>query len=307
MKYVAWAFHQNQILGDELSENEFARALMDRKLILQNIEAEETFRALLDNYAELESALLSIGQDYTLIGHLGHIRAMSHRLLLDRRYANFLSTCRLYINFADSAVKNQGGSQEFEHQTHREYDRSLGYRVMEALRNYVQHRGFPLERITYTERAAGNVQDGIGEIRIIPGLAINRLRTDDKFKKKVFHEIESLTAPPDLRPWTREYVDGLRRCHGVLITQMSSGLDDAISRYAKATQRFADRIPIEGLIVRYEKRDEDNRVLEELAFTDELIELLKMLKSDNKIRRDIAGTFVSNDSRKPLGSQNDPS
>jgi hypothetical protein len=249
---------------------------------------------VLDNYTELEVALLSSAQDHIQLGHLSHSRAMQQRLLLDRRYANLLSICRLYLNYSSALARTLGIEKEFGAATNTEYDSSLGYRVMEALRNYVQHRGFPLSSITHNSMAIGDNEAELCEVTVVPGLALERLKGDANFKSSVLAEIEALGTEPDLRLWTREYLDGIRRCHRHLTSGLEAKMDAAIEAYQKACTRFAERGAQLGTIVRYEQRDAENRTLQRMAFSPEFIEHLTALRLENRISGSLAKQHVTN-------------
>jgi hypothetical protein len=297
MRFITWAYQGAEHFADELTQDEFHQAIRAADIIAEYTEAEETFRAVLENYGELEVALLTIAQENTILGHIGHGRAMRHRLLLDRRFANLLSSCRLYVDYALSTEihsRNPDGRERVKTATNREYDTRLGYRVMEALRNYVQHRGFPLQGLTYQESAVGPIEDGISETYIKPQLALDKLRQGAGFKRAVFEEMEGLKPPGDVRQWTREYVDGLRHVHQVLIQQVGAEIDSAIATYLKVCRRFAGRIASEDVIVRYEQRDENNKSLDRHSFTTEIVEHTISMKLENRYRTDVSRQFVTN-------------
>ncbi len=294
MKWVAWAFNQGARFADELNEQEFNELSEKRTLLLQYVEAQETYRAVLDNHSELEIALLSIAQEAIHLGHISHSRAMYQRLLLDRRYANLLSICRMYLNYAAALACTLGSEERFRTATNSAYDSSLGYRVMEALRNYVQHRGFPLSAISHNFRAKEGSGEGPIEVCVIPGLALERLKSDANFKQAVFSEIEALGDKADLRIWGREYVDGITRCHLVLLSDIEPKVDDAISAQKLACTRFSGRGAQPGTIVRYEQRDDDNKVIKQMALSTEFTEHIQLLRLENRCRDSNAKKYVTN-------------
>ncbi len=296
-RFVARAFDGRQIFTDELSEVEFRADVTAAAVLARYVEAEETFRAVLDNYGELEVSRLSIAQEDLLLGHVSHTRAMRHRLLLDRRYANFLSSCRLYLEFRRSNrvhEANPAGREAVVRVSSAQYDTSLGYRVMEALRNYVQHRGFPLSGLVYQLSAMGEVGDRVSQTYIKPEIDFDKLRESGSFKGTVLSEVEALKSPGDLRLWTREYVDGLRRVHDVLIREVGGKVDPSVATYRAVCRRFADRIASDEVIVRYELRDEFDRSVTSYAFTNEIVEHVIMIRLENRYRGDVSGQFVTN-------------
>jgi hypothetical protein len=295
MRFVAWAFEGTQVFADDLTEKEFqdAKSLADR--LGDYTEAQETFRAVLENYGELEVALLTIAQEATMFGHIGHSRAMHHRILLDRRFANLLSSCRLYLHYARSSflfVRDPQGQGRVKAAMSREYECRVGYRVMEALRNYVQHRGFPLSGLTYFDSPLGPVEDMISETYVKPTLAIDRIRADKGVKSEVMTELEKEDG--DLRRWTRDYVEGLRQIHLKLIPEIDADIEGTVAAYLAICRRFAGRVVSEDVIVRYERRDVDNRALDRVAFTRDIVEHTNSLRLEHRHRYDITRHSVSN-------------
>lgn len=293
MRWLAWGFNQEKHFKDDLSEAEFRELQEDAKILFQYAELQETFRAVLDNYTELEVELLAIAQKFIQLGHHSHNQAMRDRLLLDRRYANLLSVCRTYLNYAERLAKKLGLETEFKAVASGEYDSSVGYRVMEALRNYVQHRGFPLGSITINSRAVG-APDGAVEVCVLPGLSLERLRGDSNVKASVMAEIESHKNGGDLRQWAREYLDGIRRCHEVIVRRVEPRLDAALVRYERTCDRFKDRGAEPGTIVRCEQRDAENKVVHQLAFSPEIVDHITALRLENRSRVTFARQHVTN-------------
>ncbi|WP_171715749.1 hypothetical protein [Paenibacillus phytohabitans] len=84
-----------------------------------------------------------------------------------------------------------------------EYDSVLGYRVMEALRNFVQHRGLPVHVISHK---TSRTDDNRIKHLIIPIIRINDLESDGKFKKKLLEELKEEGDKLDIRLYIRQYI-----------------------------------------------------------------------------------------------------
>lgn len=99
----------------------------------------------------------------------------------------------------------------------------MSYRVLEALRNYSQHRGLPIqvfgfrgEWIDHGKHTAKRLQSAV------PQIVPEKLRRDPKFKRSVSAELISLKkAEIPLLPWVKEYLGSL----------------SAINSYARITHR----------------------------------------------------------------------
>jgi Salmonella virulence plasmid 65kDa B protein len=92
------------------------------------------------------------------------------------------------------------------------YDQSLGYRVMEALRNYSQHFDLPVHALVARSDRERDISKRVA-VSVVPQLNIPLLSLGGHFKRTVLAELAQCGKFVDLLPLTREYVDGLRRIH----------------------------------------------------------------------------------------------
>lgn len=94
-----------------------------------------------------------------------------------------------------------------------EYDSCLGYRVIEALRNYAQHRGLPVHNLQYNSTFHPDSPNDSSEHSITPSLRVSRLKEEKKFKSSVLKELEAIGDLIDLKPLVRQYMESLGRIH----------------------------------------------------------------------------------------------
>ncbi|MNW47510.1 hypothetical protein D3C74_248420 [compost metagenome] len=80
---------------------------------------------------------------------------MAEVVVLNRRLNNLLSTIRLYrdqvlhgLSLLEKQLLVSDLKIEFEKETNKLYDESVSYQLMEFIRNYMQHQGLIVERIT---------------------------------------------------------------------------------------------------------------------------------------------------------------
>jgi len=144
---------RRDVLGSKhflpISEEVFKSVRDARARSIRAVEIEEKLDMVLQNYIEYEHELLQITLRNALFATGGwfEFRDIIHDI--NRRLANLLSTTRLYLDHLRhdaGPLFDAAGSdaKALSAITSEEYDGRLGYRVMEALRNYVQHRGLPL-------------------------------------------------------------------------------------------------------------------------------------------------------------------
>lgn len=89
-----------------------------------------------------------------------------------------------------------------------QYDNSLAYRTMDALRNYTQHCGLPTHGITYHMgwEDKGDPDKRKSIFSVIPSLDVASLSKDRKFKPTVLKELESVSDRHPIMPFVRQYL-----------------------------------------------------------------------------------------------------
>src|SRR5687768_9546295 len=198
-----------------LTEGDYLAIRQSKKVLMEALSGEEKLDMLLENFSEYEEDLLSMTLRTTLFSEesWSSIKARIHRI--DRRVLNTLSSARLYLDQTRHAISAMWGNPstemtEFERQTAAEYDRFLGYRVMEALRNYVQHRGLSVHELAQEMWWVTNGDVERVRHSLQPSLRPATLKEEGGFKQKVLVEIDAHEAL-DIRPLVREYIAGLCR------------------------------------------------------------------------------------------------
>ena len=229
-----------------ISENEYCAISEAQAGLFEAVFVEEKIDLVVENYLELETSFLDSTARNMVLKNQDYQWAQLERSLFNRRLANLLSACRSYIDHSKHHIrailpKGADAIVRFENEFSHRYDTSLGYRVMEALRNFAQHRGFPIHASEYTGSWVGDGDDA----RLVFGLALyvktKYLREDREFKKEILEELEKLGGRVDLRPLVRDYVGALGGIHELLremiqhsVQAWEKVLMDAIERFKKA-------------------------------------------------------------------------
>ena len=150
--------------------DEFAaiRAAQNNSIVMLSIE--EKFGALLQNYEEYERELLSFALRHSLFGTLEWSVGIDDLLTVNRRLANVLTMARVYVDHTKQHLNSIYGkpndvAEKLTEAFTASYDRSLGYRVMEAVRNHMQHSGFPIRGITYDSGWQGDITSSAAKFR----------------------------------------------------------------------------------------------------------------------------------------------
>jgi hypothetical protein len=203
--------------------------------------------------------------------------------------ANLLSSARAFIDHTKRHVCSIPGCTGAERDAIRhlfdaERERSLSYRVIEALRNYAQHYGLPSQSISFGFRWVGSGQTEEEErllSYVSPSLLVEYLRSDPKFQKLVLDELEASHGKDvPLLPLVREYVSSL------------SSINDEVRRsyrlrkntWCEGLEKWAGRCPGEGGIANVVAvvMDERDNITDEIHLGLELRRRLDFLENTNR-------------------------
>jgi hypothetical protein len=141
----------------EISNQDYENIKQARRILFEALYLEEKFDLLTENYIEYETDLLALSTRYMIFRDQNYSWFRREQNLISRRVINLLTACRMYLDQSEHHLHNiyNGDSPkltDLEVEKSFQYDGHLGYRVMEALRNYVQHRGSPIQTIIFDAR-----------------------------------------------------------------------------------------------------------------------------------------------------------
>lgn len=221
-----------------LSKDEHEKLLRAKKSLLFGVALEQRLDILLENYASLERYILDLAlRNAVFIGDIrGRLGEGRHNV--NRHLNNLLSSAKLYIDQTAHALSEQFGRDSSQYQGYivlksEEYDNSLAYRTLEALRGYVQHRGLPAHSISFSSRRDDSNATKIRNRHIVTfGFVPETVREDGGFKSSVLHELEHVVDKNgriELMPLIRDYVSAIARVHKSVRMSVSAELDNADS------------------------------------------------------------------------------
>lgn len=242
---------------------------------------EEKFEILLSNYIDLEKEILSVSADQMVRGEVSYPRMFEARMALNRMLINLLTTTRLYLDHLPhhaNDIVGKARQPEVVTLLRQEYDADFRYRFMEALRNYVQHRGFPAHGISFPSRIVEDKRrDFIFSLEF--SSLRQRLSDDEKFKKTVLDESPDQV---DLKACCRYYVERLSAIHHKVRDTTGPALDAARALIAKTMADYQDAYKRKPIGLAALRRDEHGKT--ELAipllldWDDIRVDLLKRNK-----------------------------
>jgi hypothetical protein len=227
---AAHAGEPGSYLQFEIDETEFTRIREARDLILTVVLIDEKFGMVLENYLEFEQTLLDISLRYMVFADTEFRTIMGMVFQTSRRIQNLLSSAKLYVDQVRHDLSTLYGRDSaqfkgFEGATKKEYDARLGYRVMEALRNCMQHRSLPVGYVTVGWRRE-TIDDPAKHITN-PELSLKNIRKHGGFKAQVLAELEAMSALPKLKTLVRDYVEGLAMVQADLRARLAADTERA--------------------------------------------------------------------------------
>jgi len=202
----------------QIPQAEYKAIFKARADVLTFVGIERKFDLLVENYADYERELLEVSLQSLLVSESSYAREQDQGLAIERRLANLLTTAKLYLDQVDSDLskvyRNKSDVRKHRDQARsKQRETSQEYRVVEELRNHLQHRGMPLWGVTYPS----SWNDSLTRLRfgVEPLLDVTQLR-DDGFDKHIIRELEREGEQVPLTPFVRKYVEGLGIVHQAL-------------------------------------------------------------------------------------------
>lgn len=196
-----------------IQEEEFTALRVSMDCLIHSLYIEEKYDFIVQNRIALERALADCNDLPNQMQDLRYAKSE-----INRHFANILTTTRLYIDqgtrygtkldrlFSEPLVR-------FKSRLSQQYDARLGYRVMESLRNFVQHRGDAVHLVVFDSHKE-YVQD---QMRIVKRtdayLEPSELRAEKKFNAAVLDELENLSSRRTAQEFLMDYLEGLRDVH----------------------------------------------------------------------------------------------
>ncbi len=310
LKYVLTCW----VLGDSpealIDVEEVERLREARDGLLGVMAIEEKFDYLVSSFEDLERLLLEVSLRCLL--HPGwetdYYREQSRRAV--RYLVSFLSQARLYRDQTCFALKRlpiEDGAvlkNAFESSTHTQYDSHFSYRLLEALRNLMQHASTHVDGFWFNTSWDEQPDDDSGSMgKLSVGadllLAISDIVNEGEIKASVRDELAAMINGPTakratvgLRGYTREYLTCWYKIHSELRDQLKEYTDNWERIWQSALDRQTSELDSgPGLYV----AQKSGRQSRELLFyvSRNLPEQLKQLKKINSSLERLSARFVS--------------
>lgn len=220
-----------------IDANQYAALCEARATFIDAGAFEQRYEILLGNHLALEKfcAEWSLRREV----EMDHRYETGAKIILEasRHVMNLLSAARAY---ADHVVRDFGHiklTPTFKEQASQlmseEYDRNLSYRIVCALRNYVQHRSTPVHAVNGRRGKCWADKLGVYCQKRV-------LMEEGKFKASVLSEMDDQT---DLKLVAREYMNGVSSVHVELRKRVDEHCREARQLHEEAIAQFVAAQP----------------------------------------------------------------
>jgi hypothetical protein len=293
----------------EIDKTEYEYIKIARANLFELLLLEETFDILIENFQEYEAELLSIASRDMVFNFDDNVSMSHERIIVSRRIVNLLSACRMYLDQSMHHLRVIYGkdSEKVEivkNKTNSYYDNNFGYRAMEALRNYVQHRGFPIHNLTFSGQWL-DIEDKENSRLlhlVIPRISVAELASDNKFNKTVLKEMQEVQEKQglDIRPLIREYVECLGLLHEFIREITREDLAEWENVFTlveeKVQSEFGEEAPLTHWAIAV--KDKNEHISEKIGIHRVLAKRKQALQKKNAVFKNLRKRYTSNEIRR---------
>jgi hypothetical protein len=197
---------------------------------------------LLENYIEFERELYALSLRYAVYNHAEWGEFQDAIYTVNRRLLNLLASCRLYLDQGEHEISELFGpdslaARAFKSARNYEFDNTVGYRMMEGLRNHLQHEDIAVHQLGFPNQRH-DLDDGAVLVHgIEPSINTTALRQNMRLSARVRETLATLPELVCITPWAREYVDGLSRVNAALRSESDNSVNQWQSTLTSAMDR----------------------------------------------------------------------
>lgn len=193
-----------------INESKFEQLKQAKECLSEILSFEEKYELLLSNYMELEKECLLISAQNMVYEDNEYMNFFDIKLLFNQRIVNLLTTSRLYIDQLSQHIKACNLNIDIKSFFSYEYDNNFEYRFMEALRNYVQHRGLAVHFTSIGSNWTSLDDDGEIQFKTRVYTKKDEVEKDSAFKKSVAKEMPDKV---DIIYASRSYIESISKVH----------------------------------------------------------------------------------------------
>lgn len=229
----------------EIAPDEFQAILDAREILSGALTIEEQYLVLVSNYEELEKELMShaVASTISLPQNYGDFHFARH--IFNTRMINLLTAARLYADHLGHHIKlimGEDAGKSTKELFSKQYDTFFEYRFMEALRNYVQHRGFPVHRTAHRGYLTEPISNDSRHVKVVDIYSQKKLLESDKrFKAEVQKE---MAEEVNLKHATRQYIECMSAVHAeirkIIVAKVQGARELIENQFVRYTAKYGE-------------------------------------------------------------------
>jgi hypothetical protein len=284
------------------AEYDFAKA--SKKNLIEALQIEERYDIVLVNYKEFEDELVTLAVSHSIHADFSSELLSDERRAINRRLINLLSTSRMYLDQLAHSISKIFGKCSSEPNTvkkfiNEQYDRNLSYRLMEQLRNFMQHRGLALGGLSIELKKTELQPSGQIAFTITPQIVKQDFVDDPKVKAQIRKDTNTLPDLIDVKPHVRHYIELIGSINEEvrkILDGPSKGWELALCKLIEAycRERSLDCLkPPRGLSLLTFSEVDPLKCVESDDFFMEFVEHRKVLQDRNKNIRGLHVRFAT--------------
>jgi hypothetical protein len=288
MRYELTILLLGQYKPVALSQERFEAIKTAQKSLFVLLGIEEKLNVLMDNYEEFELELFSQNLHYMLFLDSNWTSFTTDLHTLNRRIANLLTSSRLYIDQVRHELSSLFGKdsnefKQFSQACSQEYDGYAGYRVMEQLRNIMQHQTPPLHNLSRTNERVEHGEGYLPKSSTTVYISLSQLKTTAQIKTRVLADLEQAQTDDQvkIKPLVREYIDCINRLHRSVRTLLAPHFQNWHKVFQDAIidlkQQFGNDITGAGILA----RDDSGAKVESHYLVEDAIKRIENLQQRN--------------------------
>lgn len=268
----------------EIDDETFLQTSSEYHLCMKLLWTEERFNIVRDNFYEWEQEikksydfLIESQSDHPDCNMIMQAHGTKEIVVLNRRLFNVINSIRMYrdqvlhdLSSLDSCMKC-----DFEEETHRQYDKTFSYQIMEFLRNFIQHQGLIIERITATIPFSKKLNNELWYYVEANYPTIERI---EKYEKKIKNPPDEKIEWLNLITVMREYFSQIVDLHNYFRHITEKRYISAIQYLRKTVESVYGDLPVK-VIAFYGKEKQDD-------FQDFLLQMVYIARLEEYRNRD---------------------
>ncbi|OPX56772.1 hypothetical protein [Oceanospirillum multiglobuliferum] len=287
----------------EINESKYLKLKSSRDCLSGAFSIEEKYDLLISNFLELEKECLNITCEHMLKNNDGYSDFFDIRARLNRRVVNLLTASRLYMDHLGQHVKaclvEKGRCNDVKALFSLEYDSCFEYRFMEALRNYVQHRGLAIHSNTLgSSWTSMNKKNGELEYKSCIFTHKDEISSDKSFKRTVANEMPEKV---NILLASRKYISSISKVHGELRQLISDNVITSRNIISEQIECFKKQSGDNSIALAALKINQDNEVIERVNIILDWDDVRLNLENKNKLLYSLGQSYVSSSAyNKPI-------